>query len=132
MQSNTITVATQTGENSEDSEEELPNHILKKAVRIVDSFDCEIRRDGLHYMCDFLNNDLPIRIKILKDELHISLKKANKQDLKKQMFVKLAQYLDRKLGNIIKDLKADGQITHLLYAHWMRSLKRACGLTCFV
>jgi hypothetical protein len=138
MQAQRRSIGTQTEpeENVKKPAEEiqvhLPDCIKGKAVCIVDLFDCEIRRDGLNEMFKFLINDLPIKIKILKDELYISLIKANQQHLKKEMSLKLSQYLDNKLGNIIKDLQADNRISHQQYVQWMRAMKGACGLTCFV
>lgn len=124
----TRSIATQT---SECDTEEIPKIILTQAVRIVDTFDCEICNEGLRAIHLFLRDILPNKVLTIKDELLIYLKKNNLQNLKSKLMIKLSKYFKDKISNILKDLWKENKINEEQYLNLMKSLKRACGLPAY-
>ena len=53
--------------------EKLPTEIIWKAVSLIDRFDFEICRAGLHAVHSFLVNEFPDKVDVLKDQLLIYL-----------------------------------------------------------
>lgn len=113
---------------AEEDEVSLPQAILEKAVNLIDSFSCEICSEGISAIYKFLSNDLPNKILIIKDHLQMYIIEHNQKHLKRLLVHELKQYIDKKIGNVLKDLLAEEFMNITVYRSMMKKLKKACGL----
>jgi len=77
---------------------------------------------------NFFKNILPIKICILEDELLIYLMENNLRHVRENMMDKLHNYMDNKIGNVLKTIFGDNKMTRRAYEILMRKLKIACKL----
>lgn len=113
---------------AEEDEVSLPQAILEKAVNLIDSFFCEICSEGISAIHTFLSDDLPNKILIIKDHLQMYIIEHNQKHLKRLLVHELKQYIDKKIGNVLKDLHAEEFMNITVYRSMMKKLKKACGL----
>jgi hypothetical protein len=126
----TSTVGTQTYFDANNSEE-LPSSVLEKALKLIEYFECEIvNLQGGQVILNFLRDDLPVKVLILEDELLIYLHQNDMKHLRSKLIKELREYIDRKIGNILKDLRSDERLRENGYLTLMRSVKKACQLSC--
>lgn len=73
---------------------------------------------------------MPNKILIIKDHLQMYIIEHNLKHLKQLFVHELKQYIDKKIGNVLKDLLAEEfmNTTVYLYRSMMKKLKKACGL----
>lgn len=77
----------------------------------------------------FLSDDLPNKILLIKDHLQIYIIEHNLiKHFKQLLILELKQYIDKKIGNVLKDLLAEEFMNITVYRYMMKKLKKACGL----